>query len=270
MESRLPDLQGEWALILGASSGFGAAIALELARHGMNVFGVHLDRRATLPAVEKVISEIRASGVEAQYFNVNAADPEKVHETVDRIEQILLGRDRQRVRTVVHSLAFGALKPLVGDTAEDSVSVAQMEMTLNVMATSLVYWTQELAWRNLLDSGSRIYAMTSAGDQRCWPGYGAVSAAKAALEAYVRQLALELGPRGVTVNSLRAGVTDTPAARKIPGSASMFEAVRARNPSGRMTTPEDVARLVALLSTSGAQWMTGTVIGVDGGEDIVG
>jgi enoyl-[acyl-carrier protein] reductase III len=270
VETRLPGLQGEWALILGASSGFGAAIALELARHGTNVFGVHLDRRATMPAVEQVIGEVKALGVEAQYFNVNAADPEKVHETVDRIEQILAGRDRQRIRTVVHSLAFGALKPLVAETAEDSISVAQMEMTLNVMATSLVYWTQELAWRNLLGEGSRIYAMTSAGDQRCWPGYGAVSAAKAALEAYVRQLALELAPKGVTVNSIRAGVTDTPASRKIPGAAAMFDAVRQRNPSGRMTTPEDVAKLVALLSTSGAQWVTGTILGVDGGEDIVG
>jgi len=171
---------------------------------------------------------------------------------------------------VVHSLAFGALKPLVADTAEDSVSVAQMEMTLNVMATSLVYWTQELAWRNLIGEGSRIYAMTSAGDQRCWPGYGAVSAAKAALEAYIRQLAFELAPRGVTANSIRAGVTDTPASRKIPGAAAMFDEVQRRNPSGRMTTPEDVAKLIALLSTAGSQWVTGNVLGVDGGEEIVG
>jgi enoyl-[acyl-carrier protein] reductase III len=264
------ELKGDWALILGASSGFGEATSLELARHGMNVFGVHLDRRATLPNVERITGEIRALGSEAHFFNVNAADAEKVHETADRIEQILAGRDRKTIRTVMHSLAFGALKPLVGTGPEDSLSVAQMEMTLNVMATSLVYWTQELVWRGLLGEGSRIFAMTSAGDFRCWPGYGAVSAAKAALEAYVRQLTLELAPKGVTVNSIRAGVTDTPALRKIPGHELMIENVQRRNPAGRMTTPADVARAIAIFSLPGAQWMSGNVIGVDGGEEVVG
>ena len=270
MDGKLPGLAGEWALILGASSGFGAATARELARHGVNVFGVHLDRRSTIANVEALVQEIRGHGVEAHYFNVNAADPEKVHETVDRIEQILMGRDRQSIRTLLHSLAFGSLKPLVAEQADDSLSVAQMEMTLNVMATSLVYWTQELVWRRLLGEGSRIYAMTSAGDQRCWPGYGAVSAAKAALEAYVRQIAFELAPKGVTANSIRAGVTDTPASRKIPGAAEMFDQVRLRNPAGRMTTPEDVARLIAVLSLPGSQWVSGNVIGVDGGEELTG
>jgi NAD(P)-dependent dehydrogenase (short-subunit alcohol dehydrogenase family) len=266
----LADLKGEWALVLGASSGFGEAVSLELARHGMNVFGVHLDRRATLPNVERIVGEIRASGGEAQFFNVNAADAEKRKETVDRIEQILAGRDRKTIRVFLHSLAFGALRPLVGGTADDSLTQAQIEMTLDVMASSLVYWVQELAWRGLLGQGSRVLAMTSAGDKRCWPGYGAVSAAKAALEAYVRQLAVELAPKGVTALAIRAGVTDTPASRKIPGSDVMFENVRQRNPSGRMTTPPDVAKVIALLATPAAGWMTGEVIGVDGGEDVVG
>lgn len=270
METKFSELKGEWALILGASSGFGEAVSLELARHGMNVFGVHLDRRSTLPNAERVAAEIRARGAEAHFFNVNAADHEKRRETIDRIEQILAGRERKTIRTFLHSLAFGALKPLIGATPDDSLSVSQIEMTLDVMASSLVYWAQELAWRDLLGRGSRIFAMTSAGDTKCWPGYGAVSAAKAALEAYVRQLTLELAPRGVTANSIRAGVTNTPALRKIPGHELMIDNVLKRNPSGRMTLPADVAEAIALLSLSGAQWVTGNVIGVDGGEEIVG
>lgn len=134
------------------------------------------------------------------------------------------------------------------------------------MAHSLVYWVQDAVARGLLVRGSRVVAMTSAGSTRVWPGYGAVSAAKAALEAHVRQLAVELGPTGITVNAIRAGVTDTPAFRKIPGSDFMAEQVRARNPSGRMTETADVARVIAMLAGDDAQWITGTVIGVDGGE----
>lgn len=270
MDAKFSELSGEWALILGASSGFGEAVSLELARHGVNVFGVHLDRRATMVNVDRIVAAIRAAGAEAHFFNVNAADHDKRRETCDRVEQILAGRDRKTIRILLHSLAFGALKPLVGPNADDSLTSAQIEMTLDVMASSLVYWVQELGWREMLGQGSRIFAMTSAGDQRCWPSYGAVSAAKAALEAYVRQLALELAPRGVTVNSVRAGVTDTPAARKIPGSEIMFEGVMRRNPHGRMTTTQDVARAIAIFSLPGTQWMTGNVLGVDGGEEIVG
>jgi enoyl-[acyl-carrier-protein] reductase (NADH) len=117
--------------------------------------------------------------------------------------------------------------------------------------------------------GGRIYAMTSAGSARIFPAYGAVSAAKAALESHIRQLAFELAPLGITVNAIRAGVTDTPAARQIPGYEKMAALATARNPMGRMTTPADVAAAIAVLCQEGTHWITGTVIGVDGGEDIV-
>jgi enoyl-[acyl-carrier-protein] reductase (NADH) len=154
--------------------------------------------------------------------------------------------------------------------AKEAVTAAQMAMTLDVMAHTLVYWTQEVVGRGLMGPGGRILAMTSSGGTRALPAYGAVSAAKAALEAHVRQLAMELAPRGITVNAIRAGVTDTPAARKIPGYDALVESARRRNPSGRLTTPEDVARAVVVLAHPDTAWLTGNVIGVDGGEDIVG
>ncbi len=113
--------------------------------------------------------------------------------------------------------------------------------------------------------------MTSAGDHIVWPSYGAVSAAKSALESYVRQLAVELAPRKIAVNALRAGVTDTPALRKIPGNQEMIERVGKMHPAGRLTTPADVAAaLVALCRGPGCSWVSGNVIGVDGGEDVAG
>jgi NAD(P)-dependent dehydrogenase (short-subunit alcohol dehydrogenase family) len=145
-----------------------------------------------------------------------------------------------------------------------------MEMTLDVMGHSLVYWVQELVARRLMIHGGRIFAMTSSGGARVWGAYGAVSAAKAALESHVRQLALELAPHGITANAIRAGVTDTPAFRKIPGSESIRQTAIRTNPFGRLTTPGDVAQALLALSRPETHWMTGNIIGVDGGEDIVG
>jgi NAD(P)-dependent dehydrogenase (short-subunit alcohol dehydrogenase family) len=143
-------------------------------------------------------------------------------------------------------------------------------MTLDVMANTLVYWVQELVRADLMGDGGRVFSMTSTGDGHAWPTYGAVSAAKAALEAHTRQLALELAPLGITVNAIRAGVTDTPALRKIPGHERMVEAARARNPHRRLTTPEDVAQALIALARPETRWITGNVIGVDGGEEISG
>ena len=257
-----------WALILGASSGFGEATSLELARSGYDIIGVHLDRRSTLPHVETVIEGIRAAGRQALFFNVNAADPERREEVLSRASDTL--GTNGAVAVLLHSLAFGNLRPYITDNPQDAITAAQMDMTLTVMAHSLVYWAQDLVHRGMMRRGGKIFAMTSAGGSRVLPNYGAVSAAKAALESHVRQLTMELAPRGITVNAIRAGVTDTPALRKIPGHEAIADTALRRNPSGRLTTPEDVARAIATLCRPGTEWVSGNVIGVDGGEDVTG
>tara|TARA_B100000315_G_scaffold260732_1_gene324584 strand:- start:6132 stop:6944 length:813 start_codon:yes stop_codon:yes gene_type:complete len=265
------DLAGEWALILGASSGFGAACAVELASQGMNIFGVHLDRKATLPKVENLVQNIRGMGREAVFINANAADSEKRSEIIASIEKTLANKvENRRVRVLLHSLAFGTLRRFIANEKATAVTKAQIDMTIDVMANSLVYWVQDLIARNLLGAGGRIFALTSAGGSKVWPNYGAVSAAKAAIESHIRQLALELAPLGVTTNAIMAGVTNTPALQKIPGSSEMLERALQKNPSGRLTTPEDVARALSVLSHSKTQWITGNVIAIDGGEFIVG
>jgi enoyl-[acyl-carrier protein] reductase III len=258
----------EWALILGASSGFGAATALKLAENGMNIFGVHLDRQSTMPNVQSLIKEINHTGVRTVFYNINAADKIKQDETLDDIQEQFAVDSSCTIKVLLHSLAFGTLKQFIAKKQEDVLTPAQMEMTVNVMAHSLVYWVQGLISRNLMKRGGRIFGMTSSGGHIAMPYYGAVSAAKASLEAHIRQLALELGPMGITSNAIMAGVTDTPALRKIPGNAGMLEVARGKNPGGRLTTPEDIAKAIVLLSTDDAQWVTGNVLGVDGGEDI--
>jgi NAD(P)-dependent dehydrogenase (short-subunit alcohol dehydrogenase family) len=259
----------EWALILGASSGFGGAAAIEMARHGMNIFGVHLDRQATMPAVAHVIKEVKHAGREAIFYNMNAADAIKRSETLDDIQERFAGDGHSTVKVLLHSLAFGTLKPFIAKKTDDGISQAQMEMTMDVMAHSLVYWTQGLVTRGLMKRGGRVFALTSSGGHSVLPSYGAVSAAKSALESHIRQLAMELGSSGITANALMAGVTDTPALRKIPGATRMLEVARAKNPGGRLTNPEDVAKMMVLLCEEGGAWVSGNVIGVDGGEDVV-
>ena len=115
-----------WALILGASSGFGGATAIRLAKDGYNIFGVHLDRAATMPQVEDTISQIKSAGAEAIFFNINAADEFKRKEIIHSIVEQLKGESL--IKVVMHSLAFGALRPFISGT-DDQMTKAQMEMT---------------------------------------------------------------------------------------------------------------------------------------------
>jgi NAD(P)-dependent dehydrogenase (short-subunit alcohol dehydrogenase family) len=267
------DKRERWALILGASSGFGAASGLALARAGYSIIGVHLDLRGTIANAEKVRDDIAAAGVPVVFHNANAADEEKRRKIIDATrenfeERRKAGKD-PFVAVVLHSLAFGTtLSYVTTDPEEKEVSQKQLEMTADVMAHSLVYWVRDLFHAGLLADGSRVFAMTSEGSSKAVPTYGPVSAAKAALEAHVRQLALEMISHGVTVNAIRAGVTDTPALRRIPGYQELKQAAEERNPGGRLTRPEDVGEALVALASPRLSWMTGNVLGVDGGEMI--
>lgn len=254
------------ALILGASSGFGEAAAIAFAEAGYDIYGVHLDRRAGLEHVEAIRSTIESEGRQATFYNINAASAEKRDGVLD---EIAASSSSGSVRVLLHSLAFGTLRPFLDDSSK-TMTPEQMNMTLDVMAHSLVYWTQGLVERGLMGDGGRIFAMTSSGGDRVIPSYGAVSAAKAALESHCRQLALELATKGITANAIRAGVTDTPALRKIPGAEQMIAEAAAQNPHGRLTTTGEVARCMVALAVPETSWMTGNTIRVDGGEDFVG
>ncbi len=272
----MTDDRERWALILGASSGMGEATAVALAKAGYRICGIHLDFRAALQHVEEVKARIAKAGGAPLFINMNAADDEKRAAALAALgERFDASRKAGRhpyLRVVMHSLAFGTLLPFVADDPKEAVNRKQMEMTQDVMANSLVYWVQDLYRGGFLEDGSKIYAMTSEGSTRVVPTYGVVSSAKAALESHCRQLAMELAKKGtgIAVNAIRAGVTITPALMKIPEHDAIIEASVRRNPSGRMTTPQDVADAIVALSGDGLDFVTGNVIGVDGGEYITG
>jgi len=254
----------KWCLALGVSSGIGRACARSLSKDGWNIIGVHFDISDKDAEIAELKSELQKTSDEVHFFNKNADSRKGRLEMVDDISQLLMG---QQVDLMLHSLAFGTLLPFIKTEKTDKIiQKNQMEMTLSVMAHSLVYWTQDMWDKKLLGKGSKIFAMTSSGSVMYSENYGAVSAAKCALESHIRQLATELAPHGIMVNSIRAGITDTPSLKKIPEFKALIKRAEENNPHGRLSTPEDIGDALCSLSRMPHSWMTGNVINIDGGE----
>ena len=143
-----------------------------------------------------------------------------------------------------------------------------MARTIYSMGTSLLTWVQRLHAAGLFAADARVIGLTSEGNEVAWRGYAAVAAAKSALESVSRAIAVEFAPHGIRSNIIQPGVTDTPALRVIPGSDRMKAGAHLRNPFGRLTTPDDVANVVFLLSLDEARWINGALIRADGGEHV--
>ena len=255
----------KWVLILGGSSGLGLATAKKMASHGYHIIIVHRDRKIDLEQINKHFQEIALSGVKLLNFNIDATNPDKRRQTIDEIKTTL--STTGKIKILVHSIAKGSLKPMVSNE-ETTLNHQDIEITLNAMALSLYDWTKEVFEASLFNEDARIVAFTSEGSSKAWEGYAAVSAAKATLEALTRSIALEYALKGIKANCIQAGTTETKAFQMIPNSEVLKKSALERNPNKRLTTPEDVANAVYLLSTDEAKWITGTVIKVDGGESL--
>jgi len=305
-----------WAVILGASSGFGLATAEKLASQGMNICAVHRDRRGAMAVIEESFDKIRAYGVNFISFNTNALDSDARKIILDTLNKAM-GPDG-KVRVLLHSIAFGNLKLIAPIPPEEgslqacsaiseklgvekdkisdavntlfSTGIARLytladppsysndrlaededfSNTIYSMGTSMLTWVQDIFQRKMFASDARVFGLTSEGNTIAWRGYAPVSAAKAVLESISRSIAVEMAPYGIRCNVIQAGVTDTPALRHIPGNAHIAAVAKLRNPFKRLTRPDDVANVIALLCSDDAAWINGEIIRVDGGEHIAG
>lgn len=255
-----------WALIVGGSSGLGLATAKKLAKHGYHIIILHRDRRADMDVIEKNFAEIKAMGNECIAMNVDALNAEKRTAIISDIKEKL--PSGEHIKVLVHSVAKGTLKPMYSKDTP-TLTATDFRITFDAMALSLYDWTKALVSANLFASDTRIISFTSEGNTKALPNYGAVSVAKVALEALTRSIALEFAPLGIKANCIQAGITMTKSLSMIPGFEQIKENALKRNPNSRLTTPEDVANAVYMLTTDEAKWITGTVIKVDGGESLM-
>jgi len=251
------------ALIFGGSSGLGAATAIKLSQNGYDLIVVHRDRRADMFEIEKLFNKIRGNGANCLSFNADAAHPLKQNELWSQIKEALQG---SRIKVLIHSIAKGNLKPMIGK--EGTLNNQDFQITLQAMSISLFDWVKRIADDQCFETDVRIIAFTSEGNTKAIPNYATVSASKAALEAIVRNIALEFAPFGIRANCIQAGITDTKSLRMIPNYKLLLEDASYRNPNKRCTTPEDIADAAYLLTLPEASWITGTVMKVDGGESL--
>lgn len=255
---------GKNALIIGGSSGIGLATVKKLASEQFNVFIIHRDRRQDAAKLQEETEALsKKFSVKLKSFNIDATNEEKIDACLEEISEEL----KEPFNVVLHAVSRGNLKPFIGEEAK--LSSQDMALTIDAMGTNFHTWISKLIDKNLISHGSRIVALTSEGNKKFWKGYGAVASAKAALENIAKYLAVELAPKGMTVNIIQAGVTDTPSLRLIPGSDQLVSETVERNPFGRMTTPEDVANFIYLLTLPEAGWVNGSLIHVDGGEHLI-
>lgn len=260
MQNNKQLFSGQWALILGGSSGFGFAAVQKLALHGMNIAILYRETAAAERTLKQNLTAMAAAnGVTIEPYNINALDGDARTAFVKEF----IANKKNSVKLLLHSIARGNLKPLMGD---DALSMADIQLTTYAMGTSLLDWSRDLLAANAFNNDARIIGLTSEGEDKYWEGYAAVSIAKASLQSLTKYMAVELAKYGLKTNLIQAGITATPSLKRIPDSETLLKTTASRNPFGRMTEPADVANVIYLLCTDEAAWINGTVIHVDGGE----
>jgi enoyl-[acyl-carrier protein] reductase III len=247
-------LAGKVALITGAARGIGRATALKLARAGCDIAANYYN---SADQAETLCAEVRALGRRAIAIAGSVGVPDSVDEIVAEF-----GKHFDRLDILVSNAASGVLKP----TVEMTLKHWRWCMETNALALNLL--TQRSL--TLMGPGTRIVALSSLGAERAMPGYGFIGASKAALESLARALAQELGPRGIRVNVVSAGVVDTDALAYFPNREDLLADFARRTPAGPVLTPEDVAGAVYLLCLPEAAMINGHTLVVDGGFAISG
>ena len=247
-------LSQKTALVTGATRGIGRAIARKLASAGCDVVVNYYNSHEQ---AEALCAEIRGMGRRAWAVKASVGIPESVDELFEE-----LGKHCERLDIIVSNAASGVLKPAM------EMTIKHWRWCLETNALALNLLTQRAV--AMMPAGGSIVALSSLGAARAMPGYGFIGASKAALESLVRTLAQELGPRGIRVNTVSAGVVDTDALSYFPNREELLENFARRTPLGPTLTPEDVAGAVYLLCLPESRMITGHTLIVDGGFCISG
>lgn len=243
------DVQGKVALVTGGSRGIGRAVAERLASQGAEVIITYVRHRTNASAV---VAGIEAQGGRCLALRANLADEESLAAMCAEVRELY-----PRIDIIVSNAASGVLRPVT------DLKSRHWDWAMHVNARALMLLTQQIV--PIMPAGGRIIAISSIGAIRAIPNYTVVGASKGALESLVRHLAVELGARGIRVNTVSAGVVETDALQKFPNRDDIIASALARTPLGRLTTPRDVADLVLFLCSDLAGMVHGQTLVVDGG-----
>lgn len=247
-------LEGKVAFITGGSRGIGRATALKLAAAGCDVAIVYHNSHDEADATCQKIHEM---GQQAMAIQADVSDPGSMTEAFEAF-----GKKFEKVDIAVSNAAIGVLRPAM------ELTLKHWRRCLETNAFALNTLAQKVA--PLMKDGGRIVGLSSLGASRAIPHYSFIGASKAALESLARGLAQELGPRGIRVNIVSAGVVDTDALKYFPNREQLLTESARRTPVGLALTPEDVANAVFLLCLPEASMITGHTLVVDGGYCISG
>lgn len=250
-----PSLKGKVALITGASRGIGRAIALKLAGQGAAIVLNYVRNQEAARDTERQISNL---GAQVLPFQANIGDPK----AIDDLVQAALSRFGT-LDILVHNAALGAFKPV------HRLKLNQWELSLDINSKAFLLLTQKVLPVMEQKREGVILTISSLGAHRFIPDYGAIGISKAALEALVRYLAVELAPKGIRVNCVSGGPVDTDALKSFPRYEELKKEVIQRTPAGRIGEPEDIARVVAFLASPQSRWIYGQTLIADGGLSLI-
>lgn len=248
------NITGKVALVTGGSRGIGKAIAVRLAEHGMDIAVNYVRHKQDAMAAAE---EIEKRGRRCLLVKANVGKEEDVQEMFGQI-----GDEFGSLDVLVSNAASGVLKPVL------ELTERHWNWAMNINARALLTLVQY--GMPLMKDGSRVIGVSSLGSVRAIQNYTTVGASKAALESLMRHLAVELGPRGIRINTVSAGAVDTDALKHFPNREEILDNSLKRTPLGRLTTPADVADVALFLCSNLSDMIQGQVITVDGGYAITG
>jgi enoyl-[acyl-carrier protein] reductase III len=245
---------GKVALITGGARGIGRATALKLAKNGVDIAIVYYN---SSDSAKELVAEIEGLGRKAIAIQANVADESSVNEMFSIFKNTF-----SRIDFVISNAASGVLKPAL------KMSTKHWRWCMETNALALNHLTRGA--RDLFKDGGRIIALSSLGADRAIPNYAFIGASKAALEALVRSLSIEMADINVTVNTVSAGVIDTDALKHFPNREHLLEEYKIKSLADRALVPDDVANTIYLLCLPEASMIRGHTLFVDAGYSIVG
>jgi enoyl-[acyl-carrier protein] reductase III len=247
------DYSGKVALVTGSGRGIGREIARQLAQYGANLVINYVHNQE--PA-EEIAAEIRAMGRDALVVRANIGKMDSLDSLFTQIQSHF-----GRLDILVANAASGFNRPAMQQKESG------WDHTLNVNARSFLFAAQRAVPLMEKSGQGKIVAITSPGADHVMPEYVAVGASKAALNALVRYLAVELAPRHISVNAVSPGIVETDALTHfafMQDEQTIPRAIAA-TPAGRLVTPQDIANAVCFLCSPQAEMIRGQVLIVDGG-----